>query len=43
MRLEYPVFVEMGSGKVLALPLKLTFLFMKLIGVINQWTMPAML
>lgn len=43
MRLEYPVFVEMGSGKVLALPLKLTFLFMKLIGLINQWTMHAML
>lgn len=43
MRLEYPVFVEMGSGKVLALPLKLTFLVMKLIGVIYQWTTRAVL
>lgn len=43
MRLESPILVEIGSNKILALLLKLTFLFMKLIGIINQWTLPAML
>lgn len=41
IRLESPIFVERGSSKILALPLQLTFLFMKLTGIINQWTLPA--